>query len=207
MRIGLTGGIAAGKSLVSSTLAFLGAWILDADKISREVVEPGTEGLSEIVREFGDQILQQDGTLNRAALGDAVFGDKEKLGKLNAILHPLIKKEMLRRAERIQSEKREDVIVFDVPLLIEAGWQDMVDEVWLVTAPIEERIRRIVQRDGLSEQQAMQRIEAQMSEEEKAKYADVIINNSGSKAELTEQIGELYTQRKHGEKEEKTQEQ
>ena len=205
MRIGLTGGIAAGKSMVSGVLASLGAWILDADAFSREVVKPGTEGLRAIAAEFGERMLNTDGTLNRKALGAEVFADEEKLERLNGILHPLIKAEMLRRAAEIEEKHPEDVVIFDVPLLIECGWQDVTDEVWLVTAPIEERIRRIALRDGMDEVQAMERIKAQMPDEEKAKYADVIINNGGSIRELENTVAKLYAERKYGKKEEKTQ--
>jgi len=206
MRIGLTGGIAAGKSLVSGMLVSLGAWILDADAISREVVEPGTEGLKAVVKEFGEGMLTPDGTLNRRALGAAVFGDEAKLKRLNGILHPMIKAEMLRRAAEIEEKHPEDMVVFDVPLLIECGWQDVAEEVWLVSAPIGERIRRIALRDGLSEEQAMERISAQMTDEEKAKYADVIIDHGGSIEALEQRVAKLYAERKYGKKEEKTQE-
>lgn len=207
MRIGLTGGIAAGKSLVSGILASLGAWILDADAISREVVEPGTDGLRAIADEFGEGILAPDGTLNRRALGAEVFASAEKLSRLNSILHPIIKAEMLCRAEEIEREHSDDIVVFDVPLLIESGWQDVAEEIWLVTAPVEERIRRIASRDGLDEKQAMERIAAQMSDEEKAKYADVIINNGGSMQETAEHVKMLYAERKYGKEKEKTQKQ
>ena len=206
MRIGLTGGIAAGKSLVSGLLASLGAWILDADAISREVVEPGTDGLKAVAAEFGERVINSDGTLDRRALGAEVFGDAEKLERLNDILHPAIKAEMLRRAEKIEEAHPEDTVIFDVPLLIECGWQDVADEVWLVRAPIEKRIRRIAIRDGLSEEQAMERIKSQMADEQKAKYADVIIDNGGSIQELEETVTKLYAERKYGKKEEKTQE-
>ncbi len=207
MRIGLTGGIAAGKSMVSGLLAELGAWILDADAISREVVEPGTEGLKAVAAEFGEKVLLPDGTLDRRALGAEVFGDPKKLERLNGILHPIIKAEMLRRAAEIEEQYPEDIVIFDVPLLIESGWQDVADEVWLVSAPVEQRIRRIAMRDGLDEEQAMERISAQMTDEQKAKYADVIINNGGSIQELKERVTKLYAERKYGKKEEKAQEQ
>ena len=207
MRIGLTGGIAAGKSMVSELLAELGAWILDADAISREVVEPGTEGLKAIAAEFGEKVIMPDGTLDRRALGAEVFGDPQKLERLNGILHPIIKAEMLCRAAEIEEQHPEDIVIFDVPLLIESGWQDVADEVWLVSAPIEQRIRRIAMRDGLDEKQAMERISAQMTDEQKAKYADVIINNGGSIQELEERVTKLYAERKYGKKEEKAQEQ
>lgn len=204
MRIGLTGGIAAGKSLVSSTLMELGAEVLDADAISREVVQPGTPGLKSIIDEFGSGVVNADGTLNRAALGSIVFGSPALLERLNDILHPAIKEEMLCRARYIEQERPRGMVVFDVPLLIECGWQDVADEVWLVTAPLEERLRRIALRDGLGREQAIKRIQAQMPDEEKAKYADVIINNSGSMDELRELVAGLYAARKHGKKEEKT---
>lgn len=207
MRIGLTGGIAAGKSMVSGLLAELGAWILDADAISREVVEPGTEGLKAVAAEFGEKVLLPDGTLDRRALGAEVFGDPQKLERLNGILHPIIKAEMLKRAAEIEEQHPEDIVIFDVPLLIESGWQDVADEVWLVSAPVEQRIRRIAMRDGLDEKQAMERISAQMTDEQKAKYADVIINNGGSIQELKERVTKLYAERKYGKKEEKAQEQ
>ena len=207
MRIGLTGGIAAGKSMVSRILDELGAWILDADAISREVVEPGTEGLKAVAAEFGEKVLLPDGSLDRRALGAEVFGDPQKLERLNGILHPIIKAEMLRRAAAIEENHPEDIVIFDVPLLIESGWQDAADEVWLVSAPIDERIRRIAMRDGLDEKQAMERISAQMTDEQKAKYADVIINNGGSIQELEERVTKLYAERKYGKKEEKAQEQ
>ncbi len=204
MRIGLTGGIAAGKSLVSSTLMELGAEVLDADAISREVVQPGTPGLKSIIDEFGSGIVNADGTLNRAALGSIVFGSPVLLERLNGILHPAIKEEMLCRAMYIEQKRPGSMVVFDVPLLIECGWQNVADEVWLVTAPLEERLRRIALRDGLLREQAIKRIQAQMPDEEKAKYADVIINNSGSMDELRELVAGLYAARKHGKKEEKT---
>ena len=207
MRIGLTGGIAAGKSLVSGILASLGAWILDADAISREMVEPGTEGLRAVVDEFGRGILTPEGALDRRALGAEVFADGEKLKRLNGILHPMIKAEMLRRAAEIEREHPEDMVVFDVPLLIESGWQDVAEEIWLVTAPMTERIRRISARDGLDEKQAMERINAQMPDEEKAKYADVTINNGGSIQQTLELVKKLYAEMKHGKETEKTQKQ
>lgn len=206
MRIGLTGGIAAGKSMVSDILASLGAWILDADAISREVVEPGTEGLKAVAAEFGENVLMPDGTLDRRALGAEVFGNAQKLERLNGILHPMIKAEMLRRASEIEEKHPKDIVIFDVPLLIESGWQDVADEVWLVSAPIDERIRRIAMRDGLDEKQAMERISAQMTDEQKAQYSDVIIDNGGSIQELEETVTKLYAERKYGKKEEKTQE-
>ena len=170
-------------------------------------MEPGTEGLKAIETQFGSGVIAPDGTLDRRALGAEVFGDPHKLERLNGILHPIIKAEMLNRAAEIEQNHPGDIVVFDVPLLIESGWQDVADEVWLVSAPVEQRIRRIAQRDGLDEKQAMERISAQMTDEQKAKYADVIIHNGGSVRELEEAVTKLYAARKYGKKEEKTQEQ
>ena len=160
MRIGLTGGIASGKTMVSSRLAELGAAVLDADVFSRTAVEKGSEA---------------------ARL------------RLNGILHPAIREGMLRAAEAAEKSGFR-VIVFDVPLLIECGWQEIADEVWLVTAPMEERVRRIMARDGLSEAAAKQRIASQMSDDEKKPFADVIIDNSGDIERLYEMTDRLYRQ-------------
>ena len=178
MRIGLTGGIASGKTMVSRRLAELGAAVLDADAFARIAVEKGSEGLKEIVKAFGGGMLDSDGCLDRRKLGAAVFGDEAARLRLNGILHPAVRAGMLRAAEAAE-ESGFRVIVFDVPLLIECGWQEIADEVWLVTAPMEERVRRIKARDGLSEAEAKKRIASQMSDDEKKPFADVIIDNSG----------------------------
>lgn len=191
MRIGLTGGIASGKTTASRRLAELGAAVLDADEFSRAAVEKGSEGLKEIVKAFGGGMLTSDGRLNRQRLGAAVFGDGAARLRLNGILHPAIREGMLRAAEAAE-ESGFRVIVFDVPLLIECGWQDMADEVWLVTAPMEERLRRIMARDGLSEAAAKRRIASQMSDDEKKPFADAIIDNSGDIELLYETIDRLY---------------
>lgn len=193
MRIGLTGGIASGKTMVSSRLAELGAAVLDADAFARIAVEKGSEGLKEIVKAFGGGMLDSDGCLDRRKLGAAVFGDEAARLRLNGILHPAVRAGMLRAAEAAE-ESGFRVIVFDVPLLIECGWQEIADEVWLVTAPMEERVRRIKARDGLSEAEAKKRIASQMSDDEKKPFADVIIDNSGDIERLYEMTDRLYRQ-------------
>ena len=178
MRIGLTGGIASGKTMVSSRLAELGAAVLDADAFARIAVEKGSEGLKEIVKAFGGGMLDSDGCLDRRKLGAAVFGNETARLRLNGILHPAIRAGMLRAAEAAE----------------ECGWQEIADEVWLVTAPMEERVRRIMARDGLSEAAAKQRIASQMSDDEKKPFADVIIDNSGDIERLYEMTDRLYRQ-------------
>lgn len=191
MRIGLTGGIAAGKSEVSRMLGKLGAYILDADEISREVVAVGQDLLL-IISEAFEGVIAEDGSLDRRALGEQVFSAPEKLELLNSILHPAIRRTMAERAAERESLYPNDIIVLDVPLLIECGWQDMADEVWLVTASEGMRIKRIMLRDGLSAVQAQSRLDSQMKDEEKAKYANVIIDNSGTLEELEEKVTVLY---------------
>lgn len=191
MRIGLTGGIASGKTVAADRLRELGAAIIDADELARSAVLPGSEGLRRIACELGDEMLLQDGSLNRKKLAELVFAEDTARQRLNGILHPIIRDEMLRAAEAAERAGSR-VVVLDVPLLIESGWQDMADEVWLVTAPMEQRIDRIAARDGFDRQSAMARIAAQMSDEEKKPYADEIIENDGSLAELYRQTDGLY---------------
>lgn len=191
MRIGLTGGIASGKTMAADRLRELGAAVIDADELARSAVRPGSEGLRRIACELGDEMLLRDGSLNRKKLAELVFADDTARQRLNGILHPIIRDEMLRAAEAAEKAGSR-VIVLDVPLLIESGWQDMADEVWLVTAPMEQRIDRIAARDGFDRQKAMARIAAQMSDEEKKPYADEIIENGGSLAELYRQTDGLY---------------
>lgn len=193
MRIGLTGGIASGKTAVSRRLAELGAAVLDADAFAREAVKRGSPGLEEIVRAFGGGMLDKEGCLDRRRLGAVVFSDEAARLRLNGILHPIIRAEMIKAAEAAERDGFR-VIVFDVPLLIECGWQEMADEVWLVIAQEGERVRRIMARDGLSEAAARQRIASQMSDEEKRPFADVIIDNSGDIQRLYKTTDRLYMQ-------------
>ena len=149
MRIGLTGGIASGKTMVSSRLAELGAAVLDADVFSRTAVEKGSEGLKEIVKAFGGGMLDSEGCLDRRKLGAAVFGDEAARLRLNGILHPAIREGMLKAAEAAE-ESGFRVIVFDVPLLIECGWQEIADEVWLVTPVVEPHFSQVCQEASMA---------------------------------------------------------
>ena len=177
--IGLTGGIASGKSYVSSILRQLGAFVIDADLVSREIIEPGSEAWEEIVKYFGHGILKEDGAIDRKALGDIVFSDEEKLALLNNITHPKIirKIEEMIHAEEANNSK---VIVIDAALLIELGMQDMVDEVWMVYVDEKTQIERLLRREDITKEQALDRIHSQISNEEKIKYADKVIDNNGT---------------------------
>nr|WP_284700569.1 dephospho-CoA kinase [Thermoanaerobacterium sp. R66] len=175
--IGLTGGIASGKSTVSSILKSLGAVIIDADVVSREIMIKGTDTYNILVSVFGREILRKDGEIDRRKLGNLVFADKEKLNKLNEITHPEIIKRIKDIIEEERKKGKEKAIVLDAALLIEMKLFNMVDEVWLVVVDKKTQIRRLMKRDNLSYKDALNRIKSQMSIEDKMKYADFIINN------------------------------
>ncbi len=175
--IGLTGGIASGKSTVSSILKSLGAVIIDADVVSREIMIKGTETYNILVSVFGKEILRKDGEIDRRKLGNLVFADEEKLNKLNEITHPEIIKRIKDIIEEERKKGKEKAIVLDAALLIEMKLFNMVDEVWLVVVDKKTQIRRLMKRDNLSYKDALNRIKSQMSIEDKMKYADFIINN------------------------------
>ena len=192
LRIGLSGGIGAGKSTVSSTFSDLGGIVVDGDVISREVVEPGTEGLAKLVEAFGDQILSDDGSLNRPALAAIAFSDDEKRQTLNAIVHPLVAH---RRSELIAAAGEDAVIVEDIPLLVESGMAPMFPLVVIVNADEDLRVKRLIAHRGFSEQDARARIAAQATEEQRRAVADVWLDNTGSAGELVEQARALWHQR------------
>jgi dephospho-CoA kinase len=191
LRIGLTGGIGAGKSTVSATFNECGGIIVDGDVIAREVVEPGTEGLAQLVEAFGEDILLPDGALNRPALAAKAFVDDEQRAKLNGIVHPLVGK---RRLEIIESVPENAVVVEDIPLLVETGMAPMFPLVVVVTADEETRVTRVVQR-GMDEADARARIKAQAPEEERRAIADVLLDNSGSQDELVEKARDIWYHR------------
>ena len=192
MIIGLTGTIGSGKSTVSEHLKSLGALVLDADIISRQVVEPGTEGLEQIIALFGGSVINPDGTLNRKAMAKLVFADEEKRLLLNSIIHPAVLNTLKDKTEAETEKNPNRVIVWDVPLLIEVGWNEFVDSVWLVTAQENVRIERIIRRDNCTAEQAEMRIRAQMSEGEKLKYSNEVIDNGSTLEKLYAQVEELY---------------
>lgn len=184
--IGLTGGIGSGKSTVSSRLAELGAFIVDADLVAREIVEPGQPALADLAEAF-DGVLNPDGTLNRAELARQAFATPEATKKLNAITHPRIRA----RTEELFKQGREsgaEVLVYDMPLLIENGEVNKVDHVLVVDAPDELRIERLVQHRGLDEDDARRRIAAQIDRETRLSAADTVLDNSGSLEDLLAQV-------------------
>ncbi|GFN22456.1 MAG: dephospho-CoA kinase [Thermoanaerobacteraceae bacterium] len=192
--IGLTGGIASGKSTVAGILASLGARVIDADKIAREVVEPGKPAWEEIKSVFGEEYLRPDGTVDRRALGSLVFQDPEAREKLNAITHPRIKEEIARRLEACRREDPAGVVVVEAALLLEAGMERTVDEVWVVTAPEEVRLKRLMERDNLSREEARRRIKAQWPEEERLRFASRVIDTGKDLAATVQEVRALWQQ-------------
>ncbi|MHB9096012.1 MAG: dephospho-CoA kinase [Eubacteriales bacterium] len=195
--IGLTGSIASGKSLVTKFLKELSARVIDADTVAREVIRPGTPGWLQIRRAFGEKTLNPDRTVNRKALGSMVFANPEQMKKLNAITHPLIIDQIRAEINRFRSGNSDPprVLVVDAPLLIETGLHQITDEVWVVEVPEEIQVQRLANRDGLTREQALQRIHSQMPAFEKRKYAQVVIDNSGDMESTRKIVQDLWKQR------------
>ncbi|HJD80506.1 dephospho-CoA kinase [Kitasatospora aureofaciens] len=191
LKIGLTGGIGAGKSEVSRLFAAHGAVIVDSDLIAREVVAPGTDGLAAVVAEFGPQVLREDGTLDRPALGAIVFADPEKLRALNAIVHPLVR---ARSAELEAAAAPDAVVVHDVPLLTENGLAPLFDLVVVVDADDEVRVERLVRLRGMAEEEARARMAAQASRADRLAIADLVIDNGGPLEALTARVDEVWAE-------------
>ncbi|MFH8569771.1 dephospho-CoA kinase [Streptomyces sp. NPDC017993] len=189
VKVGLTGGIGAGKSEVSRLLASYGAVIVDADRIAREVVEPGTPGLAAVVEEFGEGVLAPEGTLDRPKLGGIVFADPEKLKALNAIVHPLVG---ARSAELEAAAGPEAVVVHDVPLLTENGLAPLYDLVVVVDAAPETQLDRLVRLRGMSEDEAKARMAAQATREQRLAVADHVIDNDGPLEALEPQVRAVW---------------
>jgi dephospho-CoA kinase len=191
LRVGLTGGIGAGKSEVSAMLAALGAVLIDADAIAREVVEPGTPGLAAVTSAFGRGVLLADGSLNREGLGEIVFGDPVKLESLNRIVHPLVGRRM---TELERAAGQDAVVVHDVPLLAENDLAAGYDLVVVVDTPEDVQVDRLTRKRGMTAEQAGARMAAQASREKRLAIADFVVDNSGSLAELDRQVGDLWTE-------------
>jgi dephospho-CoA kinase len=191
LRVGLTGGIGAGKSEVSRRLAGHGAVVIDADAIAREVVEPGTDGLAEVVAAFGPGVLGPDGRLDRPRLGEVVFADPERRNRLNAIIHPRVGARM---AELEREAGPGAIVVHDVPLIAEGGRAGAYDLVVVVDAPPRAQVERLFRNRAMTRDQAKARMAAQASREERLAIADFVIDNSGSLAELDRQVGDLWAE-------------
>ena len=193
--IGLTGGIACGKSTVSTELRKRGATIIDADALAHELSQPHQPLFHAYVQRFGREIVTEGGTLDRAAVARRVFADPAVRAEVEAIAHPIIRREAEERL-RVAAQAQKRAAVLDVPLLFEAGWDTLADEIWVVALPREEQLARLLTRDkGMTEREARARIAAQMPLAEKCARADVVIDNSGTVEEIREYIGKLWKER------------
>jgi len=189
MRVGLTGGIASGKSTVSAILAELGAVVIDADKLAREVVERGTPGLAAVVEAFGEKLLTPDGDLDRPAMGALVFNDEPKRRTLEAIIHPLV----FERIVALEEAAPEDgVVVHDIPLLAESGRADTFDAVIVVDVPPETQVERMLRDRGWTREDAESRIAAQASRADRLAIATYVVDNTGSMEDLRRRVEEIY---------------
>jgi dephospho-CoA kinase len=188
MRVGLTGGVASGKSTVAALLRELGAVVVDSDVLAREVVEPGTPGLAAVVEAVGPGVLTADGRLDRPALGAVVFGDQPARRRLEGILHPLIR---ARAAELEAAAPAGTVVVHDIPLLVETGQADRFDAVVVVDVPVETQVARMVRDRGMSREDALARVKAQASREERLAVATQVVENTGTREDLRDRVTEV----------------
>ncbi|PYC88118.1 dephospho-CoA kinase [Streptomyces tateyamensis] len=190
-KIGLTGGIGAGKSAVAELLVAHGAVLVDSDRIAREVVAPGTPGLAAVVAEFGPGVLAADGSLDRPALGAVVFADPERLRALNAIVHPLVRD---RSAELEAAAADDAVVVHDVPLLAENGLAPLFERVVVVDATEQVRLDRLTRLRGMTESEARSRMAAQATREQRLAVADLVVANNGTREQLAQRVAELWAE-------------
>jgi len=188
LRIGLTGGIGTGKSAACRIFTELGIPVIDADQLSREVVAPGEPALAAITRLFGDSVLHADGSLNRARVRERIFAEPALRHQLEALLHPLIKQRLLSQAEACQAP----YVILAIPLLLEAGWQELVDRILVIDAPVELQIARTLHRDGISRAQAEAIVASQMAREVRLTRADDIVINDCDFQHLRDQIHNLH---------------
>jgi len=189
--IGLTGGIGSGKSTVSQCLAELGAVIIDADKVGHEAFNPGTQAWHEVVNTFGRQVIAPGGEIDRKKLGEIVFNNPESLARLNKIMHPRMYEMM---GKMIEEYRRQgvDVVVMEAAVLLEANWTPLVDEVWVTVTSEEAVLERLNRQRGLAREQTLSRIRSQLSSDERARHADVVINNDGDLDEMRARVKELW---------------
>ena len=188
MIYGLTGGIGSGKTTVSNILSDKGYTVLDADAIGREVTDVGQPLLRMLVKEFGIDIIREDGSLDRKLLAEKAFNDKEKLNRMNELVQTAILCRAVEKFHKLSLSDPNKVMFFEVPLLFEAGWDRYMTQIWLITAPEDVRIQRVEIRDGLTEEEIRARIRYQMDEEEKMERADVVIHNDEGMAKLMAQV-------------------
>lgn len=192
MRIGITGGIGSGKSEVTRYLRSLGEYVICADEVTKQIVEPGGEGAQALRRVFGDGIFHENGKLDRKTLAADVFNDDERLKLLNDTLHPLILAHIEKLAKTIEGR-----VFIDAALLIQTGMHKTVDRIWLLVADKKSRVERVMKRDGLTAQEVKRRIKSQLSDEEMKPYVDEIVDNSGSIEALQRRVDDLLKQPKN----------
>ena len=192
MIIGLTGGIASGKSTAANLLGELGAHVIDADKLGHNAYVKGSDAFNSVVSVFGQDTVGDDGEIDRKVLGSKVFGSPESLKKLTDIVWPAIKKMAQQEIESVRAQQPKQVIVLEAAVLFEAGWEDIVDEVWSTLVDREVAIERATNRDGSDREQVEARIDAQLTNEERAKKADRLIKNSSSEEDLAERVKALW---------------
>ncbi len=192
LRVGLTGGIASGKSTVARVFRELGAHVLDADRIAREIVPPGSPALARVARAFGKEMIRPDGTLDRAALGAVVFADEGKRRVLEGLLHPLILDEIDRRIDELERSDPQGVVIVEAALILEMGRQEEFDTLVVVWADEEQQRRRMMQRDNLSAEDAERRLDAQMPLSEKRSRAQFVVDNSGDPAACRADAERVY---------------
>lgn len=195
MIIGLTGGIACGKSTVARMLVSRGAKLVDADVIAREVVLPGSPVLGQVAARFGQAVLQEDGSLNRKKLGEIIFGDAEAKKELEMLLHPPIRQLMWERMQSLNEADPSGLVVVDIPLMYESGLESRFEEIMVVYVPREIQLQRLMVRDALDREQAERRLEAQWPIDRKKELADILIDNRGTLEQTEAQI-DLFWQRK-----------
>lgn len=194
--VGLTGGIATGKSTVATIFENAGAVIIDADQIAREVVKKGQPAHRAIVEKFGKNVLLPDGEINRSALGDIIFNDPHKKDLLNKIVHPYVRKEQDRQLQHIEKANPNAIVILDIPLLLESEMYRNLSEVVVVYAPEHFQIQRLMQRDNISQADALARVRSQMPIEEKKEKATIVIDNSGSREHTRKQALKIFQQLK-----------
>ena len=193
--IGLIGAIGAGKSVVRAALSDLGAAVIDADRVGHAIYEPGTPGFGAVVGAFGTGIVDAAGRIDRPTLGALVFSDAAKLARLNAIVHPLIRAESERQLDEIRLEGRAPAAIVEAAILIEAGWNTLVDEIWLVVARRQHVLERLASSRGLSTAQVDARLARQSTDAERRRFADVVIENDGSLDDLRQRVRALWQER------------
>jgi dephospho-CoA kinase len=187
-RVGLTGGVASGKSTVGEIFTALGATVIDADVLAREVVAPGTDGLAEVVKAFGEDVLTASGELDRAKMGEIVFADQAKRKTLESIIHPRVRE----RGAELEKAARGPIVIHEIPLLVETGQATAFDALVVVDVPVEVQVERLVKDRGLTPEEAEARIAAQATREERLAVANYIIDNSGTPEQLRVRVAEVY---------------